>query len=387
MKRLSILGSTGSIGQNTLEVISRHSERFEVVALAAGANIPLMEQQVRRFSPRLVSLETKEAAEELALRLRQYPSHPAQIEWGMKGLIGVATYPDSEWVVSAIVGAAGLLPTLEGIRAGKHTALANKESLVMAGELIMAEAARKGVKIIPIDSEHSAIFQCLEGRTKDDLKRILLTASGGPFRTLPREEFSAITPQRALDHPTWIMGPKVTIDSSTLMNKGLEVIEAKWLFDLSLDQIDVVIHPQCVIHSMVEFVDGSILAQLAIADMQLPILYALSHPHRLRSGRAYLDFSHLPPLTFESFDDSRFPCLSYAYEAARRGGTVPAVLNAANEVAVMLFLEGRIAYTEIPILIRRVLDSYQPTEVKDLQDILEADRRIRHQLQREYKIL
>ena len=386
MKKLSILGSTGSIGQQTLEVVSLYPDQFEVVALAAGSNLALMEEQVRRFSPRLVSLETKDAADQLALRLKDHPV-PLQVEWGSQGLLAVATHPESNLILSAVVGAVGLPPTLEAIRAGKDIALANKEAMVMAGELIMGEAARRGVQILPVDSEHSAIFQCLEGRRKEDLRRIILTASGGPFRNLPSEQFSEITPERALNHPSWSMGRKITIDSSTLMNKGLEVIEAKWLFDLHIDQIDVLVHPQCVIHSMVEFVDGSVLAQLAITDMQVPILYALSYPHRLPSQRGTLDFSRLSPLTFEELDEDRFPCFAYACEAARVGGSMPAVLNAANEKAVSLFLKKKIPYTAIPLLIRRALDSHKPGPVKDLEDILEVDRKVRQQMAVEYENL
>jgi 1-deoxy-D-xylulose-5-phosphate reductoisomerase len=386
MKRLSILGSTGSIGRKTLEMASLYPDQFQVVALAAGSNLALMEEQVRRFLPRLVSLQTKDAAEELRLHLHDHPV-PLQIEWGQEGLLAVAAHPESDLVVSAIVGAIGLLPTLKAICAGKDIALANKEGMVMAGELIMAEAARAKVQIIPIDSEHSAIFQCLQGRPKEDLRRVILTASGGPFRNLPKEQFSEITPERALDHPTWSMGRKITIDSSTLMNKGLEVIEAKWLFDLLIDQIDVLIHPQCVVHSMVELVDGTILAQLGITDMRLPILYALSYPRRLRSHRGSLDFSKMGSLTFEQSDEDRFPCLAYAYEAARTGGSMPAALNAANEKAVRLFLEKKIPYTAIPLLIRRVLDSHRPRRVTDLEEILEVDQRAREQVEREYKDL
>jgi len=386
MKKLSLLGSTGSIGQQTLEVVSLYPDQFEVVALAAGSNLALMEEQVRRFSPRLVSLETKDAADRLAFRLKDHPI-PLQVEWGSQGLLAVATHPESNLILSAVVGAAGLLPTLEAIGAGKDIALANKEAMVMAGELIMGEAARRGVQILPIDSEHSAIFQCLEGRRRQDLRRVILTASGGPFRNLPQEQFSEITPERALNHPSWSMGRKITIDSSTLMNKGLEVIEAKWLFDLSIDQIDVLVHPQCAIHSMVEFVDGSVLAQLAITDMQVPILYALSYPHRLPSQRGTLDFSKLSPLTFEELDEDRFPCFSYACEAARVGGSMPTVLNAANEKAVSLFLKRKIPYTAIPLLIRRALDSHTPRPVKDLEDILEADRKVRQQMDVEYEDL
>jgi 1-deoxy-D-xylulose-5-phosphate reductoisomerase len=384
MKKLSILGSTGSIGQQTLEVVSLYPDQFEVVALAAGSNLALMEEQVRRFSPRLVSLETKDAADQLALRLKGHPI-PLQVEWGNQGLLAVATHPESDLILSAVVGAVGLLPTLEAIRAGKDVALANKEAMVMAGELIMGEAARRGVQILPVDSEHSAIFQCLEGRRRQDLRRVILTASGGPFRNLPREQFSEITPERALNHPSWSMGRKITIDSSTLMNKGLEVIEAKWLFGLSIDQIDVLVHPQCAIHSMVEFVDGSVLAQLAITDMQVPILYALSYPQRLPSQRGTLDFCQLSPLTFEELDEDRFPCFAYACEAARVGGSMPTVLNAANEKAVSLFLKRKIPYTAIPLLIRRALDSHTPRLAKDLEDILRVDREVRQQMDLEYE--
>ena len=384
MKKLSILGSTGSIGQQTLEVASLYPDQFEVVALAAGSNLALMEEQVRRFSPRLVSLETKDAADQLALRLKGRPI-PLQVEWGNQGLLAVATHPESDLILSAVVGAAGLLPTLEAIRAGKDVALANKEAMVMAGELIMGEAARRGVQVLPVDSEHSAIFQCLEGRSRQDLRRVILTASGGPFRNLPREQFSEITPERALNHPSWRMGRKITIDSSTLMNKGLEVIEAKWLFGLSIDQVDVLVHPQCAIHSMVEFVDGSVLAQLAITDMQVPILYALSYPQRLPSQRGTLDFSKLSPLTFEELDEERFPCFAYACEAARVGGSMPTVLNAANEKAVSLFLKRKIPYTAIPLLIRRALDSHKPRLAKDLEDILKVDREVRQQMDLEYE--
>jgi len=385
MKRLSILGSTGSIGQKTLEVVSLYPERFRVTALAARSNVNLLAEQIRRFSPRLVSLQDRESAEELSRRLALPTDPPVRIAWGISGLLEVATCPDSDLVVSAMVGAAGLHPTLEALRAEKDVALANKESLVMAGGLIMEEAARRKVRILPIDSEHSAVFQCLEGKRREDLRHIILTASGGPFWQLPRENFAQVTPQRALNHPTWSMGRKVSIDSSTLMNKGLEVIEAKWLFGLDLDQIQVIIHPQCVIHSMVEFVDGTILAQMAITDMRLPILYALSYPERLPSFRDPLPLTRLQPLTFEPLDTERFPCFAYAYEAARIGGSAPIVLNAANEMAVKLFLEERIRYTDIPLLIRRALDSHRPRQVKDLEEILEVDRMVREEIEKEYQ--
>ncbi|MBI3990479.1 MAG: 1-deoxy-D-xylulose-5-phosphate reductoisomerase [candidate division NC10 bacterium] len=381
MKRVSILGSTGSIGVRTLDVIERHPDGFQVVALAAGTKVDLLAEQVLRFRPHLVSVATEEAAKELQRRL---PRVPVNILWGEEGLVQVARTEEADLVVSALVGSTGLLPTLAAIRAGKDIALANKEVLVMAGELVTAEARKMGVKILPVDSEHSAIFQCLGHGGRQYLKKIILTASGGPFRTRPKASFASVTPEEALNHPTWNMGRKITIDSATLMNKGLEVIEARWLFDLSLKEIDIIIHPQSIIHSLVEYMDGSILAQLSVTDMRLPILYALSYPKRLESPLPSLDLTTLAALTFEPLDMEKFPCIGYAYEAAEAGGTLPTVLNAANEVAVHLFLERRLGFDEIPLLIRKAMDEHGRRPVRSLEDVLEADREVRQRFTMEY---
>lgn len=381
MKRISILGSTGSVGTNTLAVVEAHPQAFQVVALAAGSRVDLLEEQIRRFRPRLVSVAGEAAAAELRRRLEGFP---VEILWGAEGLLRVATAEEADLVVSAMVGSVGLLPTLQAIKAKKDVALANKEVLVMAGELVMAEVKAQGTKLLPIDSEHSAIFQCLERGGRRYLRRIILTASGGPFRTRPRESFAQITPEEALNHPTWNMGKKITIDSATLMNKGLEVIEAKWLFDLPVKKIEVVVHPQSIIHSLVEYVDGSMLAQLSITDMRLPILYALAYPERLESPLSSLNLTALSALTFEPLDLERFPCLSYAYWAAEAGGTLPTVLNAANEVAVELFLSRRIGFDEIPVLIKNALDRHGRRAIRSLEDILEADREVRLELFAEY---
>ena len=353
MKRLSILGSTGSIGTSALDVVGANPDAFEVVALAAGSNLDLLEQQVRRFAPPLVSLASETAARELRRRLA---SGRTEVAWGREGLLHAAAGTGADTVVSAIVGGAGLLPTMAALSAGKVVALANKESLVMAGELMTAEARARGTRILPVDSEHSAIFQCLNGQI-DQVRRIVLTASGGPFRQLPKEAFARITPEDALRHPTWSMGKKISIDSATLVNKGLEVIEAHWLFGLPLDQVDVIVHPQSVVHSLVEYVDGSVLAQLGVADMRVPIQYALTYPERCVCPAARLDLEKLAGLTFEAVDRQKFPCLDLAYEAARAGGSWPTVLSAANEVAVQRFLDRRIGFDEIPTMIRKALDA------------------------------
>ncbi|MFN3476304.1 MAG: 1-deoxy-D-xylulose-5-phosphate reductoisomerase [Candidatus Methylomirabilales bacterium] len=381
MKRISILGSTGSVGTNTLAVVEAHPQAFQVVALAAGSRVDLLEEQIRRFRPRLVSVAGEAAAAELRRRLEGFP---VEILWGAEGLLRVATAEEADLIVSAMVGSVGLVPTLQAIKAKKDVALANKEVLVMAGELVMAEVKAQGAKLLPIDSEHSAIFQCLERGGRQYLRRIILTASGGPFRTRPRESFAQITPEEALNHPTWNMGKKITIDSATLMNKGLEVIEAKWLFDLPVKKIEVVVHPQSIIHSLVEYVDGSMLAQLSITDMRLPILYALAYPERLESPLSSLNLTALSALTFEPLDLERFPCLSYAYWAAEAGGTLPAALNAANEVAVELFLSRRIGFDEIPVLIKNALDRHGRRAIRSIEDVLEADREVRLKLLAEY---
>lgn len=378
MKRLAILGSTGSIGTSALDVVGAHPEAFEVVALAAGSNLDLLEQQVRRFAPPLVSLSSETAARELRRRLT---SGRTEVTWGREGLLQAAAGTGADTVVSAIVGGAGLLPTMAALSAGKIVALANKESLVMAGELMTAEARARGTRILPVDSEHSAIFQCLNGKI-GQVRRIVLTASGGPFRQLPMEAFARITPEDALQHPTWSMGKKISIDSATLVNKGLEVIEAHWLFGLPLDQVDVIVHPQSVVHSLVEYLDGSFLAQLGVADMRVPIQYALTYPERCVCPAARLDLEKLPSLIFEPVDRQKFPCLDLAYEAARAGGSWPTVLSAANEVAVQRFLDRRIGFDEIPTMIRKALDAHPHRAVRSIEDVLEVDREVRERLER-----
>ncbi len=378
MKRVSILGSTGSIGVKALEMIRTHPESFEVAALAAGRNIDLLERQIREFSPRLAAVETAEAAKHLKARL---PDLTIEIWSGTEGLVRVATAPEAEIVLAAVVGAAGLVPTLAAIKAGKDVALATKEVMVMAGELVMAEAKARGIRLLPVDSEPSAIFQCLSGHNGTHLKRVLLTSSGGPFRDRPRESFSRITPEEALRHPTWVMGKKITVDSATLMNKGLEVIEARWFFGLESRQIEVIIHPQSIVHSMVEFLDGSVLAQMAVPDMGLPILYALSYPERLPTTLPPLDLHALSALTFEPVDHETFPCVGFAYQALAAGGTYPAALNAANEMAVDLFLSRRISFPEIASLIADAMDSHRGRKIDCVEDALEADHEVRRLVQ------
>jgi len=382
MKRLSILGSTGSIGMQALEVVRAHPEAFEVVALAAGRRLDLFAQQVREFRPHLVSVASRDGAQELQERLRGLP---VKICSGEEGLSEVAAYSDAELTLLAVVGAMGLKPALAAIRAGKDVALATKEALVMAGALLTAEAAARGVKLLPVDSEHSAIFQCLEGGGRGALKRIILTASGGALRQVPKERLASVTPEEALNHPVWSMGKKITIDSATLMNKGLEVIEARWLFDIDALQVDVILHPQSIVHSLIEYVDGSVLAQLAPPDMRLPILYALSYPARLKNAFPTLDLVQVASLTFEPVDRERFPCLGYAYEAVAVGGTAPAVLNAANEVAVELFLGQQISFGEIPEVIEASLRGHRPGDGDSLDEILAADREVREQIARTYQ--
>ncbi|NPA49691.1 MAG: 1-deoxy-D-xylulose-5-phosphate reductoisomerase [Thermodesulfobacteria bacterium] len=369
VKKIAVLGSTGSIGRNTLDIVSRFPERFEVVALAAGENIILLAEQAQKFRPRLVSCKNEALARKLA------PLLPAETKLlhGKEGAIACATHPEAEIVVSALVGAIGLLPTYEAIKAGKDIALANKETLVMAGPLVMAEVARQGVKLLPVDSEHSAIFQALQAGRKEDVSYLILTASGGPFRTRPREEFSSITPEEALKHPNWRMGAKITIDSATLMNKGLEVIEAHFLFGFPPEKIEVKIHPQSIVHSLVEFVDGSLIAHLGIPDMRIPIAYALSFPERLPLGLPRLNLVAASPLTFEEPDLEKFPCLALAYRALELGGTAPAILNAANEVAVEAFLAGRLRFDLIPVLLERTLKECEIKPLRKLEDVLDAD--------------
>ncbi|MBN1382726.1 MAG: 1-deoxy-D-xylulose-5-phosphate reductoisomerase [Deltaproteobacteria bacterium] len=372
MKTIAVLGSTGSIGVNTLDVIKDHPSLFKICALAAGRNIELLAQQIERFKPKCVSVIDKKAAG--ALREMLGPAKDTKILFGTEGYQEIASMQEVRMVVSAIVGAAGLLPTITAIEAGKDIALANKETMVMAGSLVCKKAEAKGVKILPVDSEHSAIFQCLAGQDRKAVRRIILTASGGPFRNFSLEEMIRVTPEETLKHPTWRMGEKITIDSASMMNKGLEVIEAQWLFDVNIDQIDVHIHPQSIIHSMVEYVDGSVIAQLGNPDMRIPIAYALSYPERLHRPGGAVDFFRAGPLEFFEPDDRKFPNLRLAYEAGREGGTLPAALNGANEMAVAAFIERRIRFTDIPEIIREVLNRHVTKEVPSLDDILEADR-------------
>jgi 1-deoxy-D-xylulose-5-phosphate reductoisomerase len=372
MKGISILGSTGSIGCNTLKVIE-HLGDLHVVALGAGRNMPKLAEQISRFKPELVSVDDGSCAEDLEKELHRLGCPAPHIELNSKGLEAVATHPKAETVVSAAVGAVGFVPTLRAIEAGKRIALANKETLVMAGELMTRAAEQSGAEILPVDSEHNAIHQCLRGENRSEVRRLILTASGGPFREWSNKEIGSATRAEALDHPNWKMGEKITIDSATLMNKGLEVIEARWLFGFGADQISVVVHPQSVVHSMVEFIDGSVIAQLGVTDMKHPIQYALTYPERRENCLEPLDFSRLRELTFEEPDTGRFPCLDLAYEALRRGGTTPAALNAANEIAVAAFLDGRIRIPDIARINRAVLDSHQTVAADTLDAVISAD--------------
>lgn len=369
MKNVVLLGSTGSIGTSTLKVVEDLPDHLRLIGLAAGHNADLLATQATRHRPLAVSLQDPTAAAALAARL----PGPA-VYSGAEGLITLATLPEADVVLIAIVGTAGLAPALAAIRAGKDIAVASKEILVMAGEIVMAEARRHGVRVLAVDSEHSAIFQCLEDKPGTSVRRLLLTASGGPFRQTPREQFAGITVEQALKHPSWVMGRKITIDSATLFNKGLEMIEARWLFDIEMARVDVVVHPQSVVHSMVEFVDGSILAQLSTPDMCLPIQIALCHPERLPSGRVQTDFARLGSLTFENPDHERFPALALARRAGEVGGTLPAVLNAANEVAVERFCRRELSFTGISETVAGVMDSHETVAHPTLEQILAADR-------------
>ncbi|MFH2064561.1 MAG: 1-deoxy-D-xylulose-5-phosphate reductoisomerase [Pseudomonadota bacterium] len=371
-KHISILGSTGSIGRNVLEIAAMFPERFVIEALAAKNNIDILAGQIRQFRPKLVSLFDESSADRLQKQLPKDIS--VQILFGDEGYKAVATHHAVDIVVSSMVGAAGLFPTLAAIRSGKDIALANKETLVMAGEIVMQEARKYKVRILPVDSEHSAVFQCIAGQRPSEIAKILLTASGGPFLNRPGHTFDTIRLADALNHPNWDMGKKITIDSATLMNKGLEVIEAKHLFAISEDRIEVVVHPQSIIHSMVSFHDGSVLAQLGIPDMKGAIAYALSWPERLALKQPVPDFAAIGSLHFQRPDLEKFPCLTYAYEACRKGGTLPAVLNAANEIAVQAFLDSRLPFIRIPDVIRRTMDSHQIDKQPKLSDIKNADQ-------------
>lgn len=368
MKRIAILGSTGSIGRNTLDVISRNGNDFRVVGLAAGKNFDLLEDQVKAFNPEIVAVADSSAADSLKKR-----TNGVKILSGADGVQQVASYEHADLVISAIVGSAGLLPTLTAIRSGKTIGLANKEALVMAGEIVIREAKKYGAKIIPVDSEHSAIFQCIYGRSKAEIKRIILTASGGPFVNRSREELKDIKTDDALRHPNWTMGRKISIDSATLMNKGLEVIEACRLFDMPAEKIDVLIHPQSIVHSMVEFMDRSFLAQMSVPDMRGPIAYALSYPDRIKDPIPGLELDKIGTLTFRKPDNENFPCLSYAYDALRAGGTMASVLNAANEIAVQAFLDNKIGFNDIPLVIKKTMEKHSVKQISLVEEALEAD--------------
>jgi len=370
LKKLSILGSTGSIGRSTLSVVEKFPERFTVVALAAGSNVELLEKQVRQFRPLIVSVVSERSAADLKKRCSDLS---VRIFSGVEGMIQVAAADEAEMTVSAIVGTAGLVPTMAAIRAGKDIALANKEVLVTAGELVIAECRARGVRILPVDSEHSAIFQCLLAGAGADVRKLVLTASGGPFHAFVKKDLANVTPAQALKHPNWSMGRKITIDSATLMNKGLEVIEARWLFDIAPGKIKVLVHPQSIVHSMVEYHDGAVVAQLGMPDMKGPIAYALSYPERLSDVSPALDLAQVGTLTFGEPDLDRFPCLAYAYDALHAGGSMPAVLSAANEVAVKYFLEEKIGYADIARVIRTTMDAHTPSNIKTVEDALKAD--------------
>ena len=370
-KAISILGSTGSIGCNTLKVVE-HLGDVRVVAMAAGRNTEKFVEQIERFSPELVACGDEECAERLEREIAGLDKKP-RIECGESGLIAVATHAEADTVVSATVGAVGFIPTLRAIEAGKRIALANKETLVMAGELMTKAAANSGAEIVPVDSEHNAIHQCLRGERKSEVRRLILTASGGPFRTWAKEKILSATREQALDHPNWKMGEKITIDSATLMNKGLEVIEARWLFGFDADEISVIVHPQSVVHSMVELVDGSIMAQLGVPDMKHAIQYALTFPDRHDAACERLDLAKMNKLEFEDPDLARFPCLALAFEALNSGGTMTAVLNAANEISVQAFLDGKIGFGEIAETNARVMREHVPTAADTLDAVLDAD--------------
>jgi 1-deoxy-D-xylulose-5-phosphate reductoisomerase len=371
MKRVTLLGGTGSVGRRTLELVSSFPEEFELAGFAArGSNVELVADLCRKYSPRAVALLDRAAVDRLATLL---PRPRPELLGGTDGLVAVARDVDADIVLSALVGGAGLLPTMAAIEAGRPVALANKETLVMAGSLMTAAARRRDVALLPVDSEHSAIFQCLVGHNRADVHRILLTASGGPFRERPRAAFGDITVEDALQHPTWKMGAKITIDSATLMNKGLEVIEARWLFDVTPDRVQVVVHPQSIVHSMVEYVDGAVIAQLGVADMGVPILYALTYPERRPTPGARLDLTQVGQLTFFEPDVEKFPCLRLARTALEQGGSAPVILNAANEVAVGAFLDRRIGFTKIAELIERALESMPYSEPKAIDDCVGID--------------
>ncbi len=371
MKRIILLGSTGSIGTSTLDIVSKFPGEFQVVGLTAATKDVQLEEQIRRFKPAKAALSDPAAAARLRGRCKGLP---VEILSGPEGVADVARMQEGDLVISAIVGGAGLVPTLAAIRANKHVALANKEPMVMAGQLMQEEAHAHGVKIFPVDSEHSAVFQSMEGHRREDIRRLILTASGGPLWNMPREQMRDVKPEQALQHPNWKMGAKITIDSATMMNKGLEVVEARWLFDMQASQIEVLVHRESVIHSMVEYTDGSVIAQLGLPDMRTPISYAMKYPARVPLDLPPLDLAGIGKLTFFQPDHDRFPCLQLGYDALKIGGTMPAVLNAANEVAVAAYLQEGIGFLDIAAIIRSTMDAHTLRQVRTLDDALEADR-------------
>ena len=379
MRSLSILGSTGSIGVSTLDVVRRHPDKFSVTALAAGTDIALLAEQIKEFRPLAVSIRDEESVKKLRELCGEYKP---DILFGVEGASTIAESNGTDMVVSAIVGAAGLVPTVRAIKAGKHIALANKETLVVAGQLVSDLVKEHKVHLLPVDSEHSAVFQSLAGHRAEDVERIILTASGGPFRNTPAEELKQVTLEQALKHPQWSMGAKITIDSATMMNKGLEVIEAHWLFNVPAEKIGVVVHPQSIIHSMVEYIDGCVMAQLGAPDMRAPIAYALAWPERCESGIPKLDLAKIGTLTFEEPDMVRFPALRLAFEALKAGRTYPAVLNAANEIAVAAFLDRKIGFTEIAETVEKTLQAHEAYSPVELDDYLQADRWARESAQK-----
>ena len=385
MKNIAILGSTGSIGTNALKVIEANPDKYRAVSLGAGRNVKLLLEQMTSVKPKAVSILEEHDATYLKERL--FGEKPADIYFGPQGFIRISTLDIVDTVISAVTGAAGLLPTFEAIRAGKNIALANKETMVMAGPLVMEEARRRGVTILPVDSEHSAILQSLQGHPRKDVKRVILTASGGPFRDYRLEDLENVTTKQALNHPNWEMGEKISIDSATMMNKGLEAIEAKCLFDISQEKIEVVVHPQSVIHSMVSFKDGTVMAQLGIPDMKGAIAYAMAYPERLALKQPTPDFVSIGKLTFEKPDMKKFPCLALAYAACETGRTLPAVLNAANEMAVAAFLEKSLSFIKIPEVIEKTMEHHAVVNDPTLSDILEADQWARKQAQNLIKTL
>jgi 1-deoxy-D-xylulose-5-phosphate reductoisomerase len=382
MKQIAILGSTGSIGCNTLRVVDALKGGFGVAALGAGSNVELLAEQVEQYRPRLVSAGDEEGAEKLRYELKRRGVKPPRVGVGVEGLCEVATCDGVEIVIGAVVGARGLLPVYRALELGRRVALANKETLVVAGELMTRAAEKSGAELLPVDSEHNALHQCLRGERRGEVRRLILTASGGPFRNSSKEEIENASPAQALRHPTWRMGAKITVDSATMMNKGLEVIEARWLFNASADEIDILVHPQSVAHSMIELVDGSIIAQLGVTDMRHAIQYALTYPERLPAELPPLDLTLLGKLEFFAPDTEKFPCVTLAYDALRRGGTAPAVLNAANEVVVAAFLDEKIKFGDIPRLIRAACEAHTPQPASSLETALAADQWARDWVER-----